>query len=863
MSDVRLLYLYKQHYLNDYKSGLNFDISCFGYYDELKIEKCGDRYEENSDRKKSGSPLYQIWYDTGIGMSQLEGRFGVQTIGLFRKVREGDNEFWQLDDQMPYFFVGFVKVSGENENVRCLKEQLETDFLEQCADDDVICDIIVYYTFDNADLVVLMHANSLKQMTKCAEKICRLQDVKYLHSIVGIRENYLLDCANKEGVLPEWHGRSCHIDEQVDRMTFKAAIDGGEDCIDELKAGIWRATDASVQSSYSYGHGNLYIEARGGRLDVGKMIQMMKPDGVLTHKNDIYGNGLYNIETSFYMSMNDFPGSGTRAAGDATLHGGRNENKSWCGETLKRFHGIFVVNNQYSNTILKDEGIFSIFQAFMKTLNTLYQCEGFEMSNDIWFLIAPTVILFADKLKEILNDKELLDEKIGLQVIKDNMKLYIESVNSIIYHMIHTDQMYLMIPGYSGTSFSISAKVSLFFLWYMQKLEKILNDRHDKYAFILNPIMESKPSTMEIDLGVNNKVRLICLKVSQRHLHMPRHLMLILGHEAGHYIGADGRCRKKRMDCILRILAYLLTEAIFPGNYEGNAMGNQQRMIFDAFRESKTEEIHNSVLKSLGVGVRVEFEDRDYHAKQLRIRLYPLCMKVLSGMEYGVDFQQLLFSTPETVRKLVRQDESDYMKDIKYISSIQNTLEENRMRFICSGMLQHIIDVLINVYQEIYADVVTMAVLECPFEDYETSYAVSEGFEITDNRLYNFRKKIVWDVFFAKRKEEGARRFRRNRGGNMMQKRTKLVDNVTFVMEHIFDFVWMTRFALEYAFQCGIYLQQNSIAKQKETVEKIREMYETFADEKYDCEQIYHIMYDCIQECKRDVEKEVRGTFDH
>lgn len=238
-------------------------------------------------------------------------------------------------------------------------------------------------------------------------------------------------------------------------------------------------------------------------------------------------------------------------------------------------------------------------------------------------------------------------------------------------------------------------------------------------------------------------------------------------------------------------------------------------------------------------------------------------MKVLSGMEYGVDFQQLLFSTPETVRKLVRQDESDYMKDIKYISSIQNTLEENRMRFICSGMLQHIIDVLINVYQEIYADVVTMAVLECPFEDYETSYAVSEGFEITDNRLYNFRKKIVWDVFFAKRKEEGARKFRRKWGGNMMQKRAKLVDNVTFVMEHIFDFVWMTRFALEYAFQCGIYLQQNSIAKQKETVEKIREMYETFADEKYDCEQIYHIMYDCIQECKRDVEKEVRGTFDH
>ena len=39
MKDVRLLTLYKQHYLDDYDVSLKSQITCLGYYDGLDIKK--------------------------------------------------------------------------------------------------------------------------------------------------------------------------------------------------------------------------------------------------------------------------------------------------------------------------------------------------------------------------------------------------------------------------------------------------------------------------------------------------------------------------------------------------------------------------------------------------------------------------------------------------------------------------------------------------------------------------------------------------------------------------------------------------------------------------------------------------------
>lgn len=843
MRDVRLLFLYKQHYLDSYGSGLNFDISCFGYYDELKVQETENEFVETLTKKKSESPLYQIWYYTGNSMNQLKGHFSIQTIGMFREQQERDKKFWDLDGKMPYFFVGFVKVNGDD--YKGIRERLESEFAFDRRDEDgVICNVIVYYTFDNADLIILMHSNSLKHMTETAEQISGLAAIKYMHSIVGIREKYLKECEDEGRILETWNGFSCFTREPVAKLAFKVATDGNKACEGKLKKEIEKQGGGSVSASYSYGHGNVYMEAQGEQMNVGGIINMMKPGGILTHKNGVYGRGLYNIETSLYMVMRNDTDDKCQEWKKAGKEGNELSGEdSWCSRILRMFN-----NDIYSELREKEEdkGILSILQAFMKTLNILGQCERFEMSNDIWALIAPNVRMFADKLQVILKKQRLLSDKSEMQMIKEKMELYIESVNSIIYHMIHTDQIYLMIPGYSGTSFSIPAKLSLFYMWYMEKLKQVLNDTNDEYSFILNPIMESKPSTMEIDLDISDKKRLICLKVAQRHLHMPRHLMVILGHEAGHYIGKNGRRRKSRMEYIIRTLAYVLTEGIFPENYEGDAVGEKQRRLFFAFKKLKKELIHKRILDAFEAGVRVEFEDRDYHSKKLYTGLHRLCMNTMLGIEYGVDFSNLLFSIPDEIYQMMTENgngvDPEDIEDMKYIASVQETLEGNRMKLVVSGGIEWVIKKLIDIYLEIYADAVTFAVLGCDYEDYEASFSVSEGFAVTDNRLYNFRKAIAKVVLSGK----GNAGMKNDYDGSVSLEK---VDNVTFLRNRLFNFRWVREMALRYGNECYQYLE-NSIKEQLEEVGEIRKVYKAFTNQEKNCEEIYDLMSRCSREYK-------------
>lgn len=850
MRDVRLLFLYKQHYLDRYGSGLNFDISCFGYYDELKVEKTDNDFTEILTRKKSRSPLYQIWYYMGNSMNQFKGNFSIQTIGMFREEQEKDKKFWDLDSKMPYFFVGFVKVDGNDHKE--IRDLLESKFsFDRSKEDGAICNIIVYYTFDNADLIVLMHSNSLKHMTETAEKISGIQSIKYMHSIVGIREEYLKSC--EEGkILETWKGFPCFIEEPVAKLAFKVATDGDKECGSKLKQEIERQGGSSVSVSYSYGHGNVYMETQGDPMNVSRVINMMKPGGILTHKNGIYGRGLYNIETSLYMVMHDDMDGRCPEHQEESKEGEEKElpdEISWCSEKLGMLNRICEESREDINAIVQDKGIFSVLQAFMKTLNIIGQCERFEMSNDIWALIAPTVKMFTDKLEAILKERALLNDKLAMKVIKQNMQLYIESVNSIIYHMIHTDQIYLMIPGYSGTSFSIPVKLSLFYMWYMEKVKRILKDRNDeadRYSFILNPIMESKPLTMEIDLGMLDDKHLICLEVAQRHLHMPRHLMLILGHEVGHYIGNEGRKRDLRMECILKTLAYVITEGIFPENYEGDAIGEKQRQLFRAFKKAKKERIHKCIMEAFSKGLKEEFEDRDYHSKKLCKGLYKLCMRTLSGMEYGVDFNKLLFSIPNEIYQMMTENgngvDPEDIEDMKYIVGLQEVLEGNRMKLIISGRIEWFINELVNIYKEIYSDAVMLAMLECDYEDYEASFAVSEGFAVKDNRLYNFRKAIARSLLSEIVKDE----MKMDDDEVVLLKK---VDNVTFLREHLFDFIWTRREALRYGKECYQYLVA-SMTEHRGEVEQIRMVYKVFTNKEKNCEEIYDLMSQCSREYK-------------
>ena len=72
--DLRMLTLYKQHYLDSYdpENPMESDFSCWGYYDGMDIRKV-DQTRSRLYTKTSQSPVSELWYASVEAARKLTG----------------------------------------------------------------------------------------------------------------------------------------------------------------------------------------------------------------------------------------------------------------------------------------------------------------------------------------------------------------------------------------------------------------------------------------------------------------------------------------------------------------------------------------------------------------------------------------------------------------------------------------------------------------------------------------------------------------------------------------------------------------------------------------------------------------------
>lgn len=295
----------------------------------------------------------------------------------------------------------------------------------------------------------------------------------------------------------------------------------------------------------------------------------------------------------------------------------------------------------------------------VQTLNTLDQYENFAMSQDIFFLLYPAFDMFDQKFDAAL--QEWRDRKDMTKEALCNLLVY---ASSVIYHTIHTDQVFLMIPGYSGTSFSIPIKLSLLYLWFIDKVAKVINDKSYQYRCILTPEMESRPITGLINLGLEESDRLICVRLSQRSLFLPRDLMIILSHEIGHYIGSDLRKRALRLDCLMRTLGYFVAEGIAPGEFDGFTITESERNIWVAFQHYLKKELPVDVAKVLGKKMKEKCPGKEFYADDVETALINSILEIV--MDDGGVVYKVIYDIPSDVLSQIPQDEK-YVDNMRYL----------------------------------------------------------------------------------------------------------------------------------------------------------------------------------------------------
>lgn len=143
-----------------------------------------------------------------------------------------------------------------------------------------------------------------------------------------------------------------------------------------------------------------------------------------------------------------------------------------------------------------DESFYAYFQALIQTLNMLSQYEKFKLSKDIFYLVFPAFKMLTEQMYAALDFMEEEPKKTQEKAASEAICQFVDAVDSVVNHIVHTDQVFLMVPGYTGTTFSIPIKLCLLYMWMLEKEKKLLNDNQGaEYQCLLSPVMESIPAT--------------------------------------------------------------------------------------------------------------------------------------------------------------------------------------------------------------------------------------------------------------------------------------------------------------------------------------------------------------------------------
>lgn len=90
LKDIRLITLYKQHYLDQYSKPLQSEYSCWGYYDGMDIGEMQDMRLGRVSENHSVTPISQLWYMIGKksrGDYRSVWKYQYRNIPLLRRSR--------------------------------------------------------------------------------------------------------------------------------------------------------------------------------------------------------------------------------------------------------------------------------------------------------------------------------------------------------------------------------------------------------------------------------------------------------------------------------------------------------------------------------------------------------------------------------------------------------------------------------------------------------------------------------------------------------------------------------------------------------------------------------------------------------
>ncbi len=782
------LVLYKQHYRNKYTQSLpDSSYSSWGYYDgfDIRIPDVSYTYEN----KKEISLLTKMHSESRKIITELQGFYGVQIIGLLRnqynKTYEQFIENYKCK-KYPYFGIGFVMMNDKLQ-YDVLQKKIEEENQKQNE-----LQILVMQTFDTMDAVVLIQSNCLRELEKCLRTLENISQIVYLYTIVGVAQSYLNICSEKK-IEWKWNERDCNIEKKIPLLTLKIASENPKKIRTIIESKSIMETDINkyfkeADFKYMHGHHNVFIQFRN--IPVKFLIFLLLPNGLLSHENELFGTSIYNIETD---CLYDFD----------IADGERGQDTQVTDDLPELLTDMYIKTVQ---KYLENENN-TYLHNLVLILNALSQFEHFRMARDVYYLVFRAFNNFLmefDKLSREKNDEKI--DELNVEITK-----MIGYINSVVTQSIHTDQNFLTIPGYSGTSFWLPIKLTIYYQELAYKIIKIYREKKHQYDVMLVPELETKPYTKEKRIeGSENIIHTIIVKFGQRMLFQPS-LHIVLIHELSHYIGEEYRQRILRKNKIVELMAFLTVKFLFKGVIQEN--GSIQKEI-DSYITNVQEKIEAFYLRKINKKC-----SNDYYASDIAKALQSAAWNIIMADSKDPLFEEVFGTLSDWDAIIKKIDEIEPGMDGEEIFfEVKNCLSSNRMKARYSVEVENLICSLVRVFKEIYSDISAYAILQFPFEEFQDAFSISEEKQI-DNTNVDCQQSIR-EYVMAHIMKNGSEIKVNNRGLE--------ISGNNSVYDQMYSYDLVKKQLCEYAEECMKKIQYRFNKSDNDVIDSIRIAYTHF-----------------------------------
>lgn len=701
-----------------------WEYEALGYYDGITV---------GEDLAKEGEFSFnQMWSVLAVQAKKLSGNFTSQTIHIYRTECGDevitDEEFWNgrgETDEFPFLFIVMLRLKGRADCLPQFKADIEMKMKTEGGK------IITYLSLDNNDLIVVLRSREYLEGTRVidrfhqnvmsvGEKKIPVSEIYDSFSICGVNKK----CLNSSKY------QFYNGEERISRICLRVI---------EKEPGSVRLLERELKKVFGgqcvYNYPVLGCEDEVFLLEDIPSEKFWKQyqdeQGVLSSSNEstykVSVIGITALVLQPRLKENQLEENAAKTEKHSSEeHTTDAEEQS--SEGSKNNKSIWEAHRNKCIEYLQKEGVGQshvemYYKAILQIINSLQKYENIDYKDHIYVALYNPMKMLLELLDETPVDKK--------EEVMKEISTFFYAINLLTQNSVRLERQFIQSVELNARIYEAPVQLSTFYSAYFRRLRDVLNEgvkeRH-KYEFMICPGMAKYLNVKRLLPRASREKRLLLVEIPERQMYDIKNQMVIMAHEAAHFVGTDIRQREKRYDDMLRAIVKSVSIFLVLDEDMHQYCDEKSIEMFEAeyYEALKNEaEAYCDAIEQLSGNDRRR-EDR-FHAEFMKEDLWRCAQSVLLGDQNLLD--NIGINAFDRKTAAMKQKNMRIRRRVEETEDFFEDFGENRNRFLIKITIPsetmsdercicNIIEHNIHIFKEAFADLLSILLLNLDIDAY-------------------------------------------------------------------------------------------------------------------------------------------------